>query len=292
MCRDSASELTASPDLTVLYRGPLSSCNYDCQYCPFAKHHETAAELKKDRLALERFVGWCSQNLVGSLSVFFTPWGEGLTRHWYREAIMRLSHQESISKVAIQTNLSCKLDWLEQCNLERVGLWCTFHPSQTSLDKFVGQCQSLDQIGANYSVGIVGMRDHWDLAQQLRTALDPEIYMWVNAYKDVANYYDAPAVDQWTSIDPLFPINNERHPSLGKSCRTGKSVISVDGDGNVQRCHFIKTRLGNIYDDSLESMLFERPCSNATCGCHIGFVHMHELKLYELFGDGVLERRM
>ena len=35
--------------LRILYRGPLSSCNYGCPYCPFAKHHETAAELKVDR---------------------------------------------------------------------------------------------------------------------------------------------------------------------------------------------------------------------------------------------------
>jgi biotin synthase-like enzyme len=37
--------------LSVLYRGPLSSCNYDCHYCPFAKHHETSAELRRDREA-------------------------------------------------------------------------------------------------------------------------------------------------------------------------------------------------------------------------------------------------
>ena len=44
--------------LSILYRGPLSSCNYGCDYCPFAKHHETAAELARDRRALERFIDW------------------------------------------------------------------------------------------------------------------------------------------------------------------------------------------------------------------------------------------
>ena len=28
-------------NLSILYRGPLSSCNYGCEYCPFAKHRET-----------------------------------------------------------------------------------------------------------------------------------------------------------------------------------------------------------------------------------------------------------
>ncbi len=31
-------------------------------------------------------------------------------------------------------------------------------------------------------------------------------------------------------------------------------------------------------------------CPNQVCDCHIGYVHMRELPLYELFGDGVLER--
>ena len=31
--------------LSILYRGPLSSCNYDCAYCPFAKRRETPAQL-------------------------------------------------------------------------------------------------------------------------------------------------------------------------------------------------------------------------------------------------------
>src|SRR5205085_1024801 len=48
-------------NLSILYRGPLSSCNYGCAYCPFAKHAETAEELAADRRALERFTGWVSR---------------------------------------------------------------------------------------------------------------------------------------------------------------------------------------------------------------------------------------
>lgn len=277
--------------LSILYRGPLSSCNYDCHYCPFGKHHETAAELSVDRQALERFCGWCCEQ-SRTLSILFTPWGEGLTRRWYRDSIRLLSHQSHLAKVAIQTNLSCKLDWLRECNLTRVGLWCTFHPTQVDIDSFVSQCRQLDSLGANYSVGIVGLKEHWDLATELRAAMDPKVYMWVNAFKDVENYYEESEVAKWTSLDPLFAINNTRHASLGKRCRTGDSVISVDGDGTVRRCHFIKTPLGNLYEDSLSSILGERLCTNTTCGCHIGFVHMQDLQLYEVFGDGVLERRL
>ena len=92
--------------LRILYRGPLSSCNYDCHYCPFAKRHETAEELRRDREALERFVTWAADQNDLKLSILFTPWGEALTRRWYQQALSELSQLPQIEKVAIQTNLS------------------------------------------------------------------------------------------------------------------------------------------------------------------------------------------
>lgn len=36
-------------DLTILYRGPLASCDYDCPYCPLTKCRDTTAQLRADR---------------------------------------------------------------------------------------------------------------------------------------------------------------------------------------------------------------------------------------------------
>jgi MoaA/NifB/PqqE/SkfB family radical SAM enzyme len=121
-------------------------------------------------------------------------------------------------------------------------------------------------------------------------ALSPEVYLWINAYKHQPDYYSQQEIRLFTTIDPLFPINNQYHPSQGRACRTGHSVISVDGEGTIKRCHFVKTTLGNIYDPDFAEVLQPRMCSNNTCGCHIGYVHMDDLKLYEVFGEGVLER--
>jgi hypothetical protein len=85
-------------------------------------------------------------------------------------------------------------------------------------------------------------------------------------------------------------LNTRDYPSLGKFCRAGSSVISVDGDGTMRRCHFIKEPIGNIYDRNFAEALCDRPCSNATCHCHIGYVHLDYLHLDRLFGDGILER--
>ena len=45
-------------ELSILYRGPLASCDYDCGYCPFAKRRDSPETLRADRAALERFVAW------------------------------------------------------------------------------------------------------------------------------------------------------------------------------------------------------------------------------------------
>jgi MoaA/NifB/PqqE/SkfB family radical SAM enzyme len=277
-------------NLSILYRGPLSSCNYGCEYCPFAKRSETAAQLTVDRKALERFVDWVAARHADQIGILFTPWGEALIHPWYQQAMARLSHLPQVVKVAIQTNLSCGLDWVDRCDKQKLGLWTTYHPTEVDRDRFVRQCWELDRRGVRFSVGIVGLKEHQAEAQALRQELPAHIYLWVNAYKREPNYYSTLEIERFTAIDPLFPINNQIHPSLGKSCRAGDSAIAVDGDGTMRRCHFIPAAIGNIYASDFEQNLMSSPCTNQTCRCHIGYVHMHELGLYEVFGSGILER--
>jgi MoaA/NifB/PqqE/SkfB family radical SAM enzyme len=137
---------------------------------------------------------------------------------------------------------------------------------------------------------VVGLREHLAEIETLRRELPADVYLWVNAYKREPHYYTTAMIDELTRIDPLFPLNNQYHPSRGQFCRAGSSVISVDGDGTIRRCHFIREPIGNIYNAGFEACLSERPCANETCGCHIGYVHLDHLRLYDRFGDGVLER--
>jgi hypothetical protein len=275
--------------MRILYRGPLASCNYDCPYCPFAKRHDSPEQLRTDRAALERFVDWATRNPYEErLGILFTPWGEGLTRPWYREALVRLSHLSHVERVAIQTNLACHLGWVTRADPGRLALWATYHPGQVSRVAFLRRCAELDRRGVRYSVGVVGLPEHLDEARALRRALDPSVYLWVNAAD--GHTYDAAAEAEWTAIDPYFGFSVRPHASGGHACRTGESVISVAGDGTVRRCHFVPTPLGNLYDGSYRASLGPRPCENAQCDCHIGYVHLNRLPLYEIFAGGVLER--
>lgn len=281
---------TARDELAILYRGPLSSCNYDCHYCPFAKTRDSRAELDTDRRALERFVDRIAVFDHRRISVFFTPWGEALIRRWYREAMIRLSRMPHVAKVAVQTNLSAPVDWLDDADSACVGLWCTWHPSQIERERFVRKSLTLTRMGIRHSVGMVGLKEDFAAIEQLRAELPAETYLWINAYKREPDYYSEADIRRLEAIDPHFRKNTIRHPSLGRRCLAGESVITVDGEGTVRRCHFIAEPIGNIYAADFEQCLRPRRCINATCGCHIGYIHMPELGLADVYGDGLLER--
>ncbi|MBX3245983.1 MAG: radical SAM/SPASM domain-containing protein [Myxococcales bacterium] len=275
--------------LSILYRGPLSSCNYGCAYCPFAKRKESRAELARDRAALARFVAWVRAR-EAPVSILFTPWGEALVRRAYREAMVELSRLPHVRRVAAQTNLSFPAaEMLAAADPTRLALWCTYHPEWTDRGRFLARCRALSEAGVRYSVGMVGFRKFIPEIEAMRAALPAEVYLWVNAVK--AEPYVEDDVRAIEAVDPLFRVNTVRHPSRGRACGAGETVISVDGDGDVRRCHFIRDEIiANLYDGTLDDALRPRRCPEAVCGCHIGYVHMDHLGLRPLFGEGLLER--
>jgi len=276
--------------LTLLYRGPLASCNYSCDYCPFAKRHDDREALEQDRQALARLGDWIAQQTSHRITLFFTPWGEALVRPWYREAIVRLSHTDSIDKIVVQTNLSAPMGWVTDCDTSRLRIWATFHPGECRREKFVAACKGLLAQGVRMSVGVVGIDEQREEIAVLRRELPPEIYIWVNAHDDEPARYDDAARQWYAQIDPLFPVTCRNHDSLGMPCEAGHSVLSVAGDGTLRRCHFIQEPIGNLYQPGFEERLRPSACTNASCNCYIGYVHMPHLGLAQHYGDGMLER--
>jgi hypothetical protein len=243
-----------------------------------------------DKQQVERFVAYVQQQTAIQFKIFFTPWGEGLIRKHYQQAMVDLSHMANVQKVAIQTNLSCPPGWLQKANKEKIALWATYHPGQVSRQDFLDKCRQLDSLGVMYSVGVVGFKETIEEIETIRSLLPKERYLWVNALKKQADYYNETERERLIAIDPYVPYNMVYHESKGKACRTGHTVISVDGDGHIYRCHFIKEKLGNLYEDALQNILIPRTCTNDTCGCHIGYVHMDDLKLYDVYKSRELER--
>jgi MoaA/NifB/PqqE/SkfB family radical SAM enzyme len=277
-------------EFSVLYRGPLESCNYDCPYCPFAKVHETHAALEPDRRGLARFVEWVGRNAAHRFGILFTPWGEALVRSWYRDAMAELSRLPNVRRVAAQTNLSFDPTLMGRCDSVVTAFWATYHPGEVREADFLARVLALRRMGFRLSVGAVGLAEHLPAIESLRAALPADVYLWINAVKSRPGHDADELARRFEAIDPLFPINRIRHPSLGRACRAGATSFTVDGDGLIRRCHFVGDILGSINDPEWTACLQERFCPNETCGCHIGYVNLDHLGLDRVFGDGLLER--
>jgi len=276
--------------LTILWRGSLSGCNYACPYCPFAKRKDSRTTLAADRAELERFADWALSQ-TSPLSILFTPWGEALIRRYYRDTIIRLSHAPHIETVAIQTNLSGPVSWIAEADRASAAFWATYHPGETDRARFVAKIRALHAMGARYSVGVVALRVHFDEIERLRAELPATAYLWINAEESIQGCYTDSEIERLAAIDPLFELNNRAWPSQGRSCATGETVISVRGDGEARRCHFVDTPIGNIYDPDFRQRLAPRACPKPSCNCHIGYSHLKELGFGALFGAGLVERR-
>ncbi len=281
----------SSPDaLSILYRGRLSSCNYDCAYCPFAKRRDTRATLQRDADDLARFIDWV-RTAPMAISILFTPWGEGLVRRHYRQAMVELSHMPNVRRVAIQTNLCIQPRWLDEANATTIAFWCTWHPSETTMAAFLSRVAALNARGIRHSVGMVASRELFADIARLRAALPEATPMWLNALDPrPPDYYSDHEIAFMRNIDPHIDFNLRPPPSLDAPCATGERVVSVDGDGNVRRCHFVPTLLGNLYDGSFLSELRPRACPKANCECFIGYVHRSDLPFAVDYRDGQLER--
>lgn len=274
---------------TVLYRGPLESCHFNCWYCPFASKKASPEELEKDRRALDRFMAWIDRS-PQSFNIFFTPKAEALTYDWYKQSFIHLSHKKKIKKVVIQTNLSCDTEWLSECNPDSSAFWLTYHPESVSENHFYNKCMVLYTLNLPFSVGVVGVKEHVDQIRHMRARLPKDVYLWINAYKRTKNYYSQKENELLSTIDPLFPLNQTYYRSRGKRCDTGDTVFSIDGDGTIRRCHFTDTILGNMSSHQLDDVSHSSPCDNETCHCHIGYTHLYDVKIKNYFGDCALER--
>ncbi len=277
-------------NLSVLYRGDLSSCNYACSYCPFAKRTETAAQQQRDRESLARFRAWLAEQTEHRWKLLITPWGEALTRPWYRRTIAQLTHWPHLDTVAIQTNLSCGLAWIEECEASKLAFWATYHPSQTTRAKFLAKVVRLHARGIRLSVGMVGLAGDLAEMRRMRAALPAEIYLWINPQTPRPRPYTAEELAGLEEIDPLFSLTSRRQPSLGKMCQAGEVSFTVDGAGQMRRCHFVEQVIGNIHDPDWAQALQPRACPRRFCDCFLGKAQLQAEALAPHFGASLLER--
>jgi hypothetical protein len=198
-----------------------------------------------------------------------------------------LSHVES---VAVQTNLSCGLDWIEACRPESLALWATFHPTQVERAVFVRKVRHLHERHIRLSVGVVGVPAFLDEIEALRNELPQDVYLWINAQQPRPRPYSPQEHLLFSRIDSQFEFTSRRQRSFGQPCRTGQTVFTVDGEGDMRRCHFVDQVIGNIFESGWEDALQPRLCPNRFCSCFLGISQLETVPWEQFYGAQVLER--
>ncbi|SNT24883.1 Hydroxymethylpyrimidine pyrophosphatase [Anaerovirgula multivorans] len=289
----------------IYYRGYLSSCNYTCYYCPFAKKKHSKIEIQKDIQALENFFDFIQKTIFDSdISIFFTPYGEGLVHTYYMDYLVKFARLGKIKYISIQTNLSfdpklflSKLQEKE-VSLDKIKLWASFHPTMVSAKHFAEKANYLHKY-LDISVGMVAIPGTIDKILELKQELDPNVYLWLNAQSRQKNKYSAEDIRVLKHIDPLFEyeLNTIRlkstntkqilNPSikLYEKCSASRSSFFLEANGDVLPCHVNKKILYNIYHSQSESSNYKFTCTRKICDCYLAYSNLEKTKLENFFGE-------
>lgn len=242
------------------YRGYLTSCNYSCGYCPFSKRRMTEEQKKKDQEVLEQFVSQMEAE-TREHALQIVPYGEALIHEYYWVAMGRLSCIPSEEYVGCQTNLSFPVDKMLSVYetsggvKRKLRLWCTFHPTMTTVETFVMQCKQLEQHDVAFCVGAVGDPDEIVRIQKLREQLPEHVYVWINQMDGRRKSYTEEEIRRFQEIDPYFHLELKHYPADSSKCR--KSVFQ-EADGSRYYCNLHAAQAGGRCRDLPVSQIGEK----------------------------------
>ena len=281
--------------LLVLFRSRLEWCNFTCGYCPWnaTVTRVDAVAFRDDERRVHRVVDRVAE-LPRRVEFFITPKAEYLVLPYWREAVRRLLELPQVERVTIQTNLAFDLEeFLDGVEADKLALWTTYHPSEVGeaqREEMFGKWHLLRARGVPFSVGIVGTRENLAAMRDLRSRLDPSVYLWVNAYKREADYYSAEDLAAIRAVDPLFDLNNQHYPSLGQPCTAGQLAVYLDDEGDLRRCFFVGGVIGNLFRDGWTTLDAPASCPARTCHCYVGHMHIPDLDFRAIYGRHLAAR--
>jgi MoaA/NifB/PqqE/SkfB family radical SAM enzyme len=281
--------------LIVLFRSRLEWCNYTCGYCPWnaTLNRVESDEFRVDAERVHRVIDRVAE-LPRRVEFFITPKAEYLVLPYWRDAVARLLALPQVERVTVQTNLSFDVEaFLDSVDAGKLALWTTYHPTETDERGFAEleeKWRLLLNRAVPFSVGVVGTRENVAAAERLRDLLDRRVCVWVNAYKREGEYYTPQERERLRAVDPLFDLNDQHYPSLGRPCTAGQRAVYLDDEGDLRRCFFVGEVIGNLFRDGWATLPAPTSCPVKTCHCYVGHMHVVDLDFRAIYGDYLAAR--
>ena len=183
-------------------------------------------QLRADRAALDavRRLGRRQPGRATGSSVLFTPWGEALTRSWYRRRAGRAC-RTCRTWSGSRSRPTCPAGWTGWPRPTRraLALWAPTTPARSAAERFLAACATLRRARRPL------------LRRRRRPARAPRRGAWRCAPRCPATSTcgstpptgtpTTPTAEAaWTAIDPLFGYSVRPHASAGPRCRAGETV--------------------------------------------------------------------
>ena len=277
----------------IYYRGKLNSCNYTCSYCPFGKKSHLTATTQ-DEQAWNRFITAIEQWQGGPLQLFIIPYGEALIHRYYRKGIIHLAALPQVAGISCQTNLSFSADeWLDEfpatpALISKIKIWASFHPEMTSVESFVRRLHTLYNAGIQVCAGAVGNPMAKSVLSDLRNALLPDIYLFINAMQGLKSPLSIEDIRFFTQLDNLFEYDLKNASAQWTICSGGRSSCFIDWKGDIFGCPRSQVKIGNLYQNPILDLLL--PCRRKVCDCYIAFSNLTNHPLHRIMGAGAFWR--
>lgn len=266
----------------IYYRGWIDFCNFFCSYCPFAKHPPSQKMMALEERSLQNLKALI-QSTRGEVFLMMTPYGEGMVHSFYQQAVADLLSSDKVAGLGVQTNFSWNVEeFLSKVEkgLEKLRIWATYHPEFSSVEHFA---QKINKASEHFAIsaGIVATTDNQKEIQHLRSALNPDVYLWLNAMDRQKNRFDEKRIEELLLIDPMFSyefasyrehFSNEANFEI---CRSYENRY-VDKNRQSNRC-FFKNKQAIASD-----------CHNhRLCDCYLGYSNFKQRKMVNFFGEGL-----
>lgn len=236
----------------------------------------TERQKRQDKEALREFIAQMKQERTKH-AVQIVPYGEALVHEYYWRALAELSRIEMEEYTGCQTNLSFPVEKMlgiyekYQGKKEKLRLWCTFHPSMTTIEKFMEQCRKLELEGITFCVGMVGDPREIPTLIELRRQLPESVYIWVNKMDGRKGNYTLEEVKIFQKIDPYFFLQMEHRRAELKKCRQS---VFYEADGSRYFCNLHAASKGKTQENS---------CGRDECNCYLAYCNRTDIEALLFF---------
>lgn len=230
----------------------------------------TPVQLEKDKKALFDFIDKI-KDFKKPHAVQIVPYGEALIHEYYWQAMAALSQIETQDYTGCQTNLSFPIEkMLEiydkyQGKREKLRLWCTFHPSMTTVDDFIEQCTKLKAADISFCAGMVGDPKEIPALLELRQKLPDSIYLWINKMDGLIDSYTSKEIEIFQEIDPYFSLQLKHWKADLTKCRHSSFYKA---DGSEYFCNLHASSKHTADGDG---------CGRKECSCYLAYCNRRDI---------------